>query len=239
MDQQKSDEDIIVEERRRFRAWKGVTTAAALVLVAACTFGVLSIRWALPEQFSVATGLPPDLVLYIPLILVFAILIALVLFKLRFAPSRDSLRPSVQRKMVNDYVRRQRQSLIGLMLLVVVLALNRGAFRPGIADGFSGRSILFLFSLLLASLTIVFGPGFLNARFRAANEDELSRVQRLRATQIGYVCAMVALGGCYVVNGLAPDMLAETFPLALAACFVFPAAYLLWADLRSGGPQDG
>lgn len=199
--------------------WVGV----ALALVVAFNFGVF-------DKLAEAAHIPHGLVPYTPLIVLVALWGAILIHQRHRHATPEAMRPSVQNKLVDDYIRRQRWILAAIIPLTVLLSFNQPT-----TDRFT--QILFVSYMLLAAFALVRGPGFLDPRFRAAINDELSRALRGRAAGIGYVCAMGAMSADYLLSQFAPQALALAIPLSMAAVFVLPATYLLWSEWRAS--RDG
>lgn len=178
-------------------------------------------------------GIPDIVVVWIPLIFLLFLWRILLLYRKRFSPLPESLRPSVQKRLVDDYTRRQRFILVAFIPLTLLLTLNSPETHGSSSDASWFSLGAFVSYMLLAALMIVFGPGFLNTRFRAANQDEASRMLRVRSTAVGYIAAMIAMTADYGIGLFAPTLLQAAIPLSLAAAFIVPALYYVIADWRA------
>jgi hypothetical protein len=181
--------------------------------------------------------LPAGLIAWFPMIVLVAVWIAFLVYRLSFRPNPETQRPSVQRRLVDDYTKRQRWTLVVAIPGALLLALNQPPATAGHGPEDWFTQSVFVFIMLMLALMLVLGPGFLSRRFRAANADELSRALRARASALGYVCAMLALSADYLISQLAPPMLASALPLSMAAVFVIPALYYVIADWQAS--RDG
>lgn len=229
MSDNRSDVEIAAEERRRWRLFSRTTVLGFLLWLAAALSLVLFFNFG--EDLAAQAGIPEVVVAWLPLAILVLIWLLFLRYRKRFSPSPDSLRPGVQRRLVDDVTRRQRHILAGLILLALFVADNQQNRPEAGAQWFYAG--LFLAFMAMAPFCIVFGPGFLNRQYRTANSDEMSRELRRRATAIGYVSAMAAMGVDYLLYLFMPRVLGTVLPFSMAAVFVIPAAYFVWADWRS------
>jgi hypothetical protein len=231
-----SDEEIAAQERRRAKLWSRTTLWSLLSWIAFALLLVLAFNLDIPERLGASPGLSTWLINWFPMILLVLVWIAFLVYRRRFRPNPETLRPGVQRRLVDDYTKRQRWLLAVVIPGTLLLAFNQPqAPARDPSDWYS--QAMFVGYMLVAALMLVLGPGFLNRSFRAANADELSRALRARATAFGYVCAVMALGADYLIYQFAPQMLASALPLSMAAAFVIPALYYFIADWLAG--RDG
>jgi hypothetical protein len=229
MSDNRSDEEIAAEERNRWRLLSRTTVLGFLLWLAAALSLVLFFNFG--EHLAAQIGIPGLVVAWFPLVILVLTWLLFLRYRKRFSPSPNSLRPGVQRRLVDDVTRRQRHIFVGLILLALYIAGNQHNPPEDSAQGF--YTGLFLAFMAIAPLCIVFGPGFLNPRFHAANSDEMSRELRRRAVAIGYLTAMAAMGVDYLLYLFAPRFVETAFPFSMAAVFVIPATYFVWADWRS------
>ncbi len=232
-----TDDEIAAQERRRAKLWNRTTLWSLLFWIAFALLLVLAFNLGIPQRLGASPGLSTRLVNWFPMILLVLVWIAFLIYRLRFRPDPAIERPGVERMLVDDYTKRQRWTLLIVIASALVLALNQPQVPTGHGPHDWYTQGVFVFLMLIAALTLVLGPGFLNRRYRAANADELSRALRARATAFGYFCAMTALCADYVIYQVAPPMLAPAIPLSMAAAFVLPALYYVIADWRAG--RDG
>jgi magnesium-transporting ATPase (P-type) len=174
---------------------------------------------------------------YVPELLLTLMWFFLFVVLLRFRRSRDSLRPSVLRKQVDDYQSRQRWMMLMFVVLVFVMCLSAipspiwGAGGNTFSNWFHALALPFV--VTLCTLFVSIGPGFLSKRYRPAIDDELSRSLRAKAAKLGYTLAMILLAGGYVVAAARPVWSLTVFPLLLFAGFAIPALYLTWLEWRA------
>jgi magnesium-transporting ATPase (P-type) len=232
-----SDDEIANEERRRAKLWNRTTLWGLLFWIAFALLLVLAFNFGIPERLGAGAGLSAWLINWFPMILLVFVWIAFLIYRLRFRPNPETLRPGVQRRLVDDYTKRQRWTLAVIIPGTLLLAFNQpqAPNAHGLSDWYP--QAVFVGYMLLVALALVLGTGFLSRRFRAANADELSRALRSRAASVGYVVAMMAMGTDYLIYLFAPQMLASALPLSMAAAFIIPALYFLAADWRAS--RDG
>ncbi|MBU6298315.1 MAG: hypothetical protein KGJ79_09230 [Alphaproteobacteria bacterium] len=228
-----SDDEIIAEECRRSRMWTRWSVAGlafwigfALLLVAAFRFGAF-------QQLGIALNVPAALVQWFPMLLLAFAWGAFAVYRMRFRPAKESLRPSVQRKLVDYYLSRQRQILIVFVVMVLIISVNQSHSIHGNGINAWFGPVTFVFIIMLSVLQVVLGPAFLNKRYRVALNDELTRSLRRRAAQVGYMLAVAVIGMNYLVSLAAPQWLARLIPISMASLFVVPALYLVWSEWRA------
>jgi MFS family permease len=227
-----SDDKIVAAVQRQTSAWRRLIVSgffAALILlgllIAAAVYG-------LPQRLGLPAQSVHWLIKGFPLILLAGMALAVVTFLRRYRPIAEIERPSVQDRLVDYDTKRQRGTLAAAVLIVLFLGLAQPDAPTGHGPGFT--QIAFVLIVLAAALMVVWGPGFLNPRFRRASSDEFSQALRGRATAFGYMVAMAALGIEFCISQFAPAHTAEAIPLSLAAAFVVPALYYVIADWRAG-----
>jgi hypothetical protein len=232
-----SDDEIVERERRRWRIWSRVTIWTFLLWFGVAILLVVALNAGIPQRLGTWAGIPEWVAIWFPLILLGFLWLFYVLYRVKFAPAPAALRPSVQRKLVDDLTRRQRWTLAAFIPLMLLMAGNQIPARIASGNDAWIHPALFVFFVLITALMLIKGPGFLSPRFRAANADELSRALRGRAASVGYVIATLAMGADYIISLFAPQMLASAIPLSMAAVFIIPALYFLWCDWRAS--RDG
>jgi hypothetical protein len=229
-----SDDKIVAAVQRQTSAWRRLIVSgfcAALILlgllIAAAVCG-------LPQRLGLPAQSVHWLIKGFPLILLAGMVLAVVTFLRRYQPIAEIARPSVQDRLVDHDTRRQRGTLAGAVLIVLFLGLTQPDAPTGQGPGMGFTQIAFVLIVLAAALMVVWGPGFLNPRFRRASSDEFSKALRGRAAALGYMVAMAVLGIDFCISEFAPVHTAEAIPLSLAAAFVVPALYYVIADWRAG-----
>jgi hypothetical protein len=96
-------------------------------------------------------------------------------------------------------------------------------------------SIEFALLSVAVAATSIFGVGFARRRYRIAADDELVRLLRARASQLGYLLSIVGLGAAFLVCQFRPDLTSLVLPIALLVGVVIPAVYFLIAERRASG----
>jgi magnesium-transporting ATPase (P-type) len=234
-----SDEEIANEERRRAKLWSRTTLWSLLFWIAFALLLVLAFNFNIPQRLGAGARLSAWLDNWFPMILLVFVWIAFLVYRRRFRPNPAIERPGVQRRLVDDYTRRQRWTLLLFVLVMIILSqtLPPQSAPQTLGDWYTAS--LFVLIALVAAFSIVLGPGFLNKRFRAARADESSRTLRGRAAQFGYVFAMAVMGADFLLGLAAPQWLTRVIPLSMAAVFIIPALYFLWADWRASLSDEG
>jgi hypothetical protein len=129
---------------------------------------------------------------------------------------------------------RQRQILIALTVLITgfgVFAISHALRAPSSME--LDFSIEFALLALAVAAAITFGVGFAQRQYRAAANDEVMRLLRWRAAQIGYLLAICGVVFGYLASLLRPDLTAIVLPVFLLAAVVVPAVYYLIAEWRA------
>lgn len=232
-----TDNEIAAEERRRMKRLPRFVAASFLFWMAVAFALVVAFNFGLPQSVGAWAGIPSIVIAWVPLIILVGVWIVFLIYRRRLAPSSESLRPGVQRRLVDDYTRRQRTTLAGLIPLTLYLAYTqRNVLAEPFADAWFTQSAFVLYMMMVA-LALTLGVGFLSRRFRAANNDELSRALRASATRIGYLLAVAAMGAIYILYRFTPQSLGLAIPYLMAGVFIVPAIYLLRADRQAS--RDG
>jgi hypothetical protein len=91
----------------------------------------------------------------------------------------------------------------------------------------------FVFVILLYSLMVFYGPGYLDGSYRVIN-DELARALHARAFKAGYLALMVMLGGVLLTVLYRPALTIPALCWTLFAGFAMPALYYVILQWRAG-----
>lgn len=232
-----TDEEIAARERQRTTLGLRKMLWGLLFWIVFALLLVLAFNFGIPQQLGAWLGLSAALAIWLPMILLALLWMIVMIYRVRFAPTPGVMRPGVQRRLVDDVTRRQRWTIAVFVPLTLILAVNQFT-RTDLhsPDNWYGPAT-FVGYMLMAALMLVLGAGFLSRRYRAANADEMSRALRGRATGVGYVVAMAAMGAIYLVHLFAPPAEGLAILLAMSAAFIVPALYYVIADWWAG--RDG
>lgn len=233
-DQHPSDEEIIAEERRRYRHR---IRLLAIFIAAMATLLLLSEAYS-HHLLGPLGILPAAIVRYFPMLV--AVFFLVVIWRNR--PSKEARSPRVLRKQIDGHMAQWR--LVTLVMVVVVamsaqIEVNlarhlsgvppwRAWFQPG----------AFLFVIVVFSGVAVFGYGFASKSYREAMSDELIRALRARAVRAGYLAMMILLSAAYlaILHGLVSAV--TVLPWLLAAGVTIPMLYFLILDWRAGADHE-
>ncbi|GAA0532428.1 uncharacterized membrane protein (DUF485 family) [Rhizomicrobium palustre] len=220
----RSDEEIAAEEMRKLDGHSRTTALGLVFWIGLALLLVLALNFA-------PAGISGHVAWWLPLGILILVWGAILLYRRRFRAAPEKLSPNVEGRLIEHYARRQRWSVLFVIAMTLTLLAETATTAP-----WSDRA-LFASTILIAALSLVLGPGFLDRHYRAANNDELSRALRARAAAIGYLVAAAALVTNYLVQALAPAVLPLAMRLSLAAIVIIPTLYYLIADWRAS--RDG
>jgi hypothetical protein len=133
---------------------------------------------------------------------------------------------------------RQRQVLMAITVMVVAfggIAILHAFHNQGPLE--MDLSIEFALLAVAAAAATTFGVGFAQRKYRAAANDELVRLLRGRAAQLGYMLAVAGVGLGYLASLLRPELTGIVLPVFLLAAVAGPAVYFLVAEWRAS--SDG
>jgi len=187
----------------------------------------------LPQRFGLPEGLAHWMARMFPLILLVGIVLMIVLFWRRFRPIAEIARHDVQNKLIDEDTRQQRGILALMIPLVLFLSLAQPDLPTTRGPGMWYTQISFVLIVLAAALMVIWGPGFLDPRYRRASNDEHSKALRGRAARFGYIVAIAALCAEFCISQFASVYAAEAIPLLIAVSITLPALYYVIADWRA------
>lgn len=230
----RTDDEIIAEERRRYRRRVRELMVPLLALVGLVLLLLAADHFRLLTQLGISHGFVAAVLDFFPFALVAVIVIALV----RNRPSKDAHSERILRRQIDTYSARWRWLTIMILILLPVMAHNLTARAALLRDHVSWdrlfQPLSFLFVALTFSGVVSFGYGFARKSYREALSDELARALRARTVRIGYLSLMGMLSAAYlaVLYRLAPAT--TVLPAVLAAGVAVPMIYHLVLDWRAG-----
>ena len=230
-DEKSSDVEIIARERRSYR--RGLALFPVGLLLALAVMAGFS--WAqdsgfVPKWFSESALEPITLALVISLLIVLA-------FRIFARPPKEAMSERILRKQIDDHQKRWRFLYILIAIMAIVLGtlpLSPHFRSPGVNSTLWLPHASFVFVALMSALIICFGPGFLNASFRNAMNDELTRALRARASRLGFLIAVAGMGASYLVALYKPEWSVFVLSPVIAAAIAVPALYFVILDWRAG-----
>ena len=237
-DQHPTDEEIIAEERRRYRRR---IRLLAIFIAAMATLRLLSKAYS--HHLLGPLGISPAaIVRYFPMLV--AVFFLVVFWRNR--PPKGAQDERILRKQIDDYMARWRWATLALLFAIAVLAnatatlpAHLGEVTPAMA---SGQEIAFVLIALIYAGLAAFGFGFgIGSKYKSYREtlsDELTRALRARAVRAGYLSLMALLGAAYLVTVGGLVSAAVLLPWLLAAGVAVPMLYFLILDWRAGADHE-
>ena len=226
-----TNQDIIKQERRKEKAamlrlvWLGAAMAITFALI------------ALGDDRGVFKSLGfspafPDVLFWIAAA-IFAVGAGYLFWKAKFSPESSE---RLLKLRIDEFQGQQRRvlSLVAILFLGFSIMTIVRPWANSHASIQADFSIEYALLALAASAAVCFGPGFMRHRFRVAANDEIVRLIRGRATQIGYMTAMVCASATYMVYLFKPAWTMVALPAAIFAGVMVPLAYFLVADRSTG-----
>lgn len=221
-----TDDELVAADRRAYRArlrWVMIAVVYGVVLsillISALRAGLIPREWM--EHRPILTIFLLSIPFIVPLY---------PLFRRTTTAPRDASAPRIQRRLIED---NQRRARIALAYVVAVLPLSAalvvwqtlthplpisapaGWFHPG----------GFLMMVLIGVFVLLKGPG---------DADEISRSLRAGAAKLGFVIALPAFAGVYMLSLADIGWARMAAPIAIAATLMIPGLYFLIADWRAG-----
>ncbi|HEY0105019.1 MAG TPA: hypothetical protein VGB91_02970 [Rhizomicrobium sp.] len=137
---------------------------------------------------------------------------------------------------IDEFQSRQHRILLAITIVTSAVG-GMAIFHPLHHGGAIDIAYSIEFALIAVAMAaaITFGVGFVQRRYRIAANDELARLLRGRAVQLGYLLAIGGVCASYLLCLYRADLAAVALPLALLVGVVVPAVYLLIAESRASG----
>lgn len=234
IDQKLSDDEMIAEERRSYRAQARLLslTFALFVAMGAVFFG------------GTALHLPSGPIGGVALALLLLWVVSVFRNPSFIPPPEAYLNENILRKMIDDHHRRWRWMFalfFGLLamlageLTLVFLHASKATFPFGgdARFGFTLFAAVFAFVALLTVLQVCFGPGFVSSTYRKALNDELTRAHQRRTAMFGYILAVMAMSAVLMVAMYKPQWGIAALPGVIAAVIALPGFYFLILEWRA------
>jgi hypothetical protein len=226
-----TDQDIIKQERRKEKT--AMLRLVWLGAAMACTFALIALgdEHGLFKSLGFSSSFL-DIVFWAAAA-IFAIGGIYLFWKAKFSPETSE---RLLKLRIDEFQGQQRRVLSIVAILFVGFSVMT-IVRPWANSHASIQtdfSIEYALLALAAAAAVCFGPGFMRRRFRVAANDEIVRLIRGRATQFGYMTAMVCASATYMIYLFKPQWTIVALPAAIFAGVMVPIAYFLVAERSTG-----